>query len=300
MAAGYGAADQAGAQYPAYGENAQPLKPRNKVRRPNRTEVVVLVLVPWLTFCMVSCLSAFAHYEFRAAVYVVDGSWLFLSLLLIVLGAQRRISVHMGLGVLCFFAVCAGACVGLFIDAEFASEYYRLDKGASYQDVEATTNSTSYGDATALTFQAGTIVYSEATIGYMEGGEVYCVAPIVSNKDSNLLIPPVVQFWAVGEDCCGMRGDFECDDATVGPEALGASVILEPSHGYRQAVRMMPAVHGLASEHSAIFLRWVKDPQAFRNEILRNAVLLCVGACIAHLSASAMCGIAIALAPPNY
>lgn len=301
--AGYGAADQKGSSsYPSYGQDVQQAKAEKiNMRRGDRNKVLVFVLLPWLSFSMVMFITAFAHYEFKEVVYSLDGIAFFLSLVLFLngLGAQRGHIVHIGLGILCCFAVCTGVLVGLFVDANFASAYYRLDNGAAYRDVEVTANATGYADATELNFKAGTIVYSEATVGYMEGGEVFCVAPVVSNKDSNLQVPPIVQYWAVGKDCCSMRGDFECDDAASGPESLGASVIRLPDRGYRQAVRMMPAVHGLASEPSAIFVKWVKDPDAYRNDLLRNAVLLVVGASIAHLCASAVCGIGLAYAPLN-
>merc|ERR1719498_2107411 len=53
------------------------------------------------------------------------------------------------------------------------------------------------------------------SFGFKANDFTYCVAPVVSRTAS--VHPdsggPKVSFWAVGKDCCGNRGNFECDGA---------------------------------------------------------------------------------------
>lgn len=46
-------------------------------------------------------------------------------------------------------------------------------------------------------------------VGFHAEGHTYCAAPVSSRADPTA----AVNFWAVGRDCCGLRGSFECDAA---------------------------------------------------------------------------------------
>jgi len=189
-----------------------------------------------------------------------------------------------GAGLLCLLGVALGSVVGLTADSLYLDRFHRLGRGASYEGVLATANATAYQDAAALVFAEGVGVDTGSTVGYMEDGMVYCAAPISAAGDDGAS-GALVQFWAVGLECCAARGNFQCND--VGDAAARSGSVLEvpteAAHGFRQAIRMMPAVHGLTSDPDALLVHWVASPAAYRESLRESGALLLFGAMLGYL-----------------
>jgi len=76
-----------------------------------------------------------------------------------------------------------------------------------------------FPDAAYVTFAGNTTVDTTkavSTISLDAGLNTFCVAPIVSAATAGR-----VEFWAVGVDCCGENGRFECDDVGEAGEKHG-------------------------------------------------------------------------------
>lgn len=82
---------------------------------------------------------------------------------------------------------------------------------ASYKNVDSGLPAVSLNDASYVEFTSDTKVDTSKSVSFKSletGHYTFCVAPIVASKSAGR-----VQFWAVGVDCCGAAGDFECGSA---------------------------------------------------------------------------------------
>ena len=75
----------------------------------------------------------------------------------------------------------------------------------SYLNVLPSESAAAHADAGKLLFSLDTKVDTSKTVGY-RAKHVYCVAPIMDYATT------VIQYWAVGVDCCQGRGQFACGD----------------------------------------------------------------------------------------
>merc|ERR1719188_947092 len=105
--------------------------------------------------------------------------------------------------------------------------------------------SASYADASVIEFESGAFVDAQHSLGYMRLGEVYCVAPIVGPATSWESATP--QYWAVGRNCCGQRGSFDCGDLSETSARSGVVISPEGSaaSNYETAVRMAVSTYAL-------------------------------------------------------
>jgi len=134
------------------------------------------------------------------------------------------------------------------------SNYLFLRESNSYANILATEPAESYANAGKIVFAAGTRVDSNLALGYKDG-TTYCVAPIIDEMMSG-----VVEFWAVGTDCCNVRGSFQCDDAWTSKARSGV-VLRDPTGNFMRAVRQAEASFELAASVKPVFVRWVVDPE---------------------------------------
>lgn len=111
-------------------------------------------------------------------------------------------------------------------------------------------------DAGLVDFDHGTLDLRKS-LGFRDGGNTYCVAPITNGEGSL----PVYDFWAVGVNCCSStRPDFECGEysnpkARVGLRLLSAD---DRPH-FKLAVQSAEATFNLRAAHP-LFFEWVEDP----------------------------------------
>mmetsp|Transcript_80949 Transcript_80949/g.262184 ORF Transcript_80949/g.262184 Transcript_80949/m.262184 type:complete len:302 (+) Transcript_80949:113-1018(+) len=170
--------------------------------------------------------------------------------------------------------------------------YSTAKAGRSYPSVPVSATAVAHADAGILYFEKGVTVDDTRSVGLRIFGSTYCVAPVLSGEPSTQPgIPgPEVQFWAVGLDCCGARGGFDCDDSG-NSEAHGGVVLHGPEEGeeaasrkvlaprilhegYSRAVEAACALYDLQTVESPILLRWVVNADRLLNRWFAGAVMV--------------------------
>jgi len=201
-------------------------------------------------------------------------------------------------------AAAAALVGGRNYHAAFAP-YMTAKAGRRYAEVPAAAAAAAYADAGVVSFAAGAAVDGARSVGLRAFGHTYCVAPVLAQApgggpaDAAAALAPapaaeaVVQFWAVGLDCCGARGHFECDsaaDATArggvvvhGPregEEAASGLLLAPRvfhEGYLRAIAAACSLYALQSAESPVVLRWVSSTDAVLIPWLVEALLVWLG-----------------------
>lgn len=189
--------------------------------------------------------------------------------------------------------------IGVKIFVAVYAPYYLAVSGRNYKDVPPTGKSAVYADAGIIRFTDDAALDTSRAFGFKGEDFTYCVAPVVSrtaavHPDSG---GPKVSFWAVGQDCCGNRRDFECDGAgetevknafTVNDlEKDALTKILVPRTSkpmYLKAVEAAKALHNLKSEDddNIILLRWAADPEDILEVWHNRAKLAVVISCVCY------------------
>lgn len=116
---------------------------------------------------------------------------------------------------------------------------------------------------------AGRIVFTKAShldikhsMGFMDT-DVWCVAPVTTlDLDGNSTVPAVVDFWAIGKNCCAgsAGGDFRCGSWSDRFAHGGLRLLDEAERPfYRLAVQQAEAAFKLQVLHP-IFLHWMPEP----------------------------------------
>lgn len=111
-------------------------------------------------------------------------------------------------------------------------------------------------DAGLVDFDHGTLDLRKS-LGFRDGGNTYCVAPITNGEGSL----PVYDFWAVGVNCCSStRPDFECGEY-CNPKARAGLRLLSADDRphFKLAVQSAEATFNLRAAHP-LFFEWVEDP----------------------------------------
>lgn len=233
-------------------------------------------ILAWLIFVVTLLLFAFAYEEYAGFVWVLATFSTMLSILFILLGFSSRHPEHVLTGALCLVSVVLGILVGLAVNSSYMKEFWRLSNGAKFTNVSPTEPGLSHGDATELEFATGTFVDGGRTLGMMADGEVWCVAPVASK-----FLSPVVQYWAVGTNCCQERIGFSCDDATDITARSG--IVLDKNskevENYRDAITQAEAVYNIKSDNGALLVRWIKDSESVTSDLWSGA-LVCVSVAI--------------------
>jgi len=165
-------------------------------------------------------------------------------LIAIALYGKRDMGWHFVLGVSCLAACLLAVWLGSVGYQWYMREYWWMQTGRHYTDLNATTSAQSRNDASWLHFRNGSRVDTMKAVGYRDG-EVFCVAPVLSANQVTR-----VEYWAIGKDCCQKRSAFTCDDAGD-PVAQSALAMLGEDfvdrEAYQRAVRQAEAAYKLAS-----------------------------------------------------
>lgn len=135
-----------------------------------------------------------------------------------------------------------------------------------------------FNDAAYLQFASTTSVdvsRSSSFKSLSSGFYTFCVAPIVDSQNAGR-----VEFWAVGVDCCGAAGDFQCDSVSE-PGAqkgwvmrdVGENDILYSSLGkflappetrrdiFLQATRKAEGLHEITTGKEPVMVRWTNKSE---------------------------------------
>lgn len=173
--------------------------------------------------------------------------------------------------------------------------------GRRYTNISASDKASAHLDAGIITFSEHTVLDDSRSIGFRGFGHTYCAAPIVSStapaaEHSDI---PLVEFWAVGIDCCGQRGSFQCDDAGESsahggvvlhdPKEEGmadmASGIIKPRffrNGYLRAIEASSALYQLQTVGTPVLVTWSSEPAALLRAWFLNALLVWIGSSVAY------------------
>lgn len=226
-------------------------------------------------FVTLGCLVCFGKFRFPKAVLGIS--------LLLLLGCaclffHRSRSLFWRAFCICSaMSVILGSVAGSYgyDTCGFYSSYYSHSR--TYANVIASSASATLADAGRITFvKEAHLDLSRATAFAAEDGHMYCAAPIVAGKDVKS-----ANFWAVGQDCCKIKGGFSCGAASNKKARSGAVLLDGRGHGffsassverYDDARRKAQAVHGMTSGENPMYLRWMTEddlealPNVYDNE----------------------------------
>lgn len=176
--------------------------------------------------------------------------------------------------------------------------YELANSGRDYRDVPAGAMASGYLDGRTINFDASFVLDDTRSVGFKAFGSTYCAAPVLSTSDTEALDDYlVVQFWAVGLDCCGARGDFLCDDAGEADVHKGivmhdpaesetlVSALLAPrlfKSGYSRAIAASCALYEMQTSADPVLIAWVKEPDDVLRGWLTTALLVWAGSSVAH------------------
>jgi hypothetical protein len=265
----------------------KPLRKKNKFQRLVRAWEVRTSLLSWCIFTLTVCLLAFALEEFPALVWVLLTLCVMLSLLFVLLGITSSRNEHIATGLLCLASMGLAALIGLYVSEEFMRDYWHLKDGADYQNVLPSQKGSSHADASEISFVRDAFVDTQRTVGWMNGGSTWCVAPVAGGGAYSV----AVEYWAVGENCCLSRSGFNCDDSADAnaKKAWIPASLSEKSQeveNYREAIKQAEKVYAIKSQPGAILVRWLKDPGSLTSDLWTTAVTIVVLAIVLHLLGS--------------
>lgn len=247
-------------------------------------EALALCFLPWLVFAGMIFLF-YLPPDLEPLTWVLVTICGVLSLLFVVVGYMGGGMVPLALGVLCVAAIGVSLPVGLTLRGAYMHEYWRLDGGQNYRDVEPVESSSTKTDATMLEFKSGASVDTQKSVGYMRAGQVYCVAPIIGSATQS---DP--SFWAAGMNCCGDRTDFKCGSSDDS-DARAMVVYADDNGHFAKAVRMATSVYGITAVERAIAGYWVKSLDDYKDGLAWGAGLWAAGVIFGHLVSSIAAGI---------
>jgi len=190
--------------------------------------------------------------------------------------------------------------VAVKIYVRLYAPYFLAISGREYHHVPPSGPTALYADGGILHFTNDTSLDTSRSFGFKGDDFTYCVAPVVSRHVS--VHPhssgPLISFWAVGKDCCGNRGNFECDGAgdmdvtsafTVNELARDAvTKFLVPKssrENFLKAVSAAKALYHLRSddEDNILLVRWAADPKATLGVWHMRAIIACLVACVSYI-----------------
>jgi len=269
-------------------------KRTQQAKKSTYSEILItlgLVVCPWLLFVGLSCLFTFAYHRFYDTVWIVVIFCFVFSLIPACLGRSRKTVAFLFIGLLCAVATIAASACGLYNYHENMFAYWSYLNNGVYTNLMPSEPAASHTDAGKIFFSDFARVDTTKAVGYKDG-PVYCVAPVLDD------VPIAqVQYWAVGQDCCSQRADFNCDDSWS-PKAHSGVVILEsnewlPSHRdvYLKSVKLAESTYDIVSAPNPVFVRWVAEPEIVQDDYWRSGVGFLVAEVCIYLLVSIILGI---------
>mmetsp|Transcript_56247 Transcript_56247/g.162984 ORF Transcript_56247/g.162984 Transcript_56247/m.162984 type:complete len:325 (+) Transcript_56247:115-1089(+) len=208
--------------------------------------------------------------------------------------------------------VAVAASVGVSNFHTSYEPYLAAKSGRFYNGVGADAKAAVLMDAGVITFDDAMVLDDSLAVGLSLAGSTYCVAPILSTGGPSpgasgaapagaVEAKAMVQFWAIGIDCCGSRSGFVCDDAGEASARSGL-VWLDPADKFdtspeqdhfAQAIEAACALHDLQTVPQPLLLHWVKEPKNVMLGLFTRSLLVWIVSSIAYGAvASIVCIIA--------
>lgn len=269
-----------GAVGPDPRDGASPRFPRGKNSPRTRsrcTDIAVAIVLPWLVFILVVGLFVLVYRTMPILVAVLQVVLAVLACLLACLGASVRHGTFLALGFMCFLSVAAGTALGLWLDSEYLSLYWRFDGTAEVSSVDPLGALKKTQDAGVIHFLPEAFVDDRRTVGFVAKGTIFCIAPVVMPTTPS----SAVGYWAMGTDCCEKRSNFDCGSARVPDAQNTALVMIDQDPAFLEAISVAEAVYGVNSTAGAELVSFVADPKAEIGGIWDEALTIAgVGAAV--------------------
>lgn len=269
--------------------NGEPIVPPLPLKRQRSrfTDVTVTIVLPWLVFFLVLSMFLFAYHDMKLLVWILLGACLALALLFLSIGCAVRSGTFLAIGYLCLTSLLVGGTVGFWLDREYLQRYWELDEGNEYKDVDPMSDARETREAAVLHFASDTFVDDRRTIGFVAEGGIFCVAPVALPVHANAS----VEYWAVGQDCCEMRSNFDCGTA----RDLGAitAVAERPNDLYTKAIYEAASVYSLNSSAYSKLVSFVNDPQVVIGDIWDEALTIALVAMMMDLCMCTAAGLVL-------
>lgn len=175
------------------------------------------------------------------------------------------------IGLLSVFSVLTGILAGAYIDQSLLIEHSAFNARRIYDNVLPQTPALAYLDAGIVRFSQDTHLDNAHALGYAHGRDRFCVVPIVGTQ-----APTVIEFWAVGINCCDQRANFRCGRpaSKAGLVYSELDVHKELVHNFHMAAREAGAAFGIKVSKDPMFVRWVEDPEKEVDQIATDAAIL--------------------------
>mmetsp|Transcript_73372 Transcript_73372/g.159102 ORF Transcript_73372/g.159102 Transcript_73372/m.159102 type:complete len:285 (+) Transcript_73372:109-963(+) len=268
----------------------RPADNQPKSRRGRANHLTVAIALPWLIFFLVTLLFLLTYHELPALVWCLVVLFVLLSALFFGLGIVARRPIFMALGFVCFVSVALSTVLGLWLEDQYLARYYQLEGGAEYKDVDPAVIGNKTVDAAVIRFKNGTFVDDRRTLGFINDGSIFCVAPVCTPGK----YMKEVQYWAAGRGCCQQRTNFDCGSAREYGQF--ASLTLEPTEEMALAVLEAEAVYGLNSSATAQLVSFISHPHTVMSDLWEEALSVAVVACMLDLFLCVSAGLIIAKA----
>lgn len=185
-------------------------------------------------------------------------------------------------------AVLCAVLAGLLVYRAYLMQYWTWADSHVYANILPSEPAGGYLDAGKIVFADDSVVSRNESVGFKDGGMVYCVAPVLDDPVAVEQEGQPVHFWAVGKDCCAARGGFACDD--VWDWRARSGLVLHGRHlprQYMEAVQQAQAAFGLAKQDGPVlFMRWLRDPEVMELDYWRAGSGLLLVAILAQALAS--------------
>jgi hypothetical protein len=254
------------------------LSPAERRERNHYLEMGMGIGVPYV--CFTFLLLLFSYYQdmkFLVWLYVLTFG--FCSLIVLCLGGIARHGLMLLVSVLTLSSLFTGVTLGVFLQDQYLDYYSTVQGGHTYDDVDPLSESSSKQNAGVVNFASGTFIDDFRTIGYIDGGTIYCIAPVAKETKYSTN----VQFWATGKNCCLKRSHFHCGNSLDSKPKK--SIVAHHSDFWGKAANMAASVYKTNSSSDAIFLDFVDDPSDAEDDIWADAVFLALLADLLHLAA---------------
>lgn len=213
-------------------------------RRRMHVVLVFSALAPWLITMTVLSVFLYLSHHHTSWVWSFTCFCFIASAAICILPLVRGRRPLAMLGLLLMAGCIYGTALGVFLNHMYMRRYWAIRDASAFAGVDPLTDGrqAAMEDAGQLSFVQDTFVDDRRTLGYIRGGKIYCVAPVVRAPT----VSNNISFWASGTACCEQRSNFLCKSGE--PPASGSYVAVrvhDAADEFYAAVQEAVAVYRL-------------------------------------------------------
>lgn len=244
----------------------------------------------FLTYLAIHCLIVFYSYQYMYT-YVLWTCGGVFGIGFYLWHFQQRNVYNLPMSISIIFGLFFGVILGLYnYDVNYLFvEFYKNSQSYGNIKVTPAALADAVRDAGRIKFNSDSFVDTTRSVGWKAAnGNTYCIAPIVPSSDP---AQNVVEFYAVGLNCCSSVGHFNCDDTEDLTVHSGAVVfdnngwfVSSNYDYYEKARKKAMGEFGLtAAPHvnhgtkkfvpQPAYLRWFKDTNAMQTKYNSAAII---------------------------